>query len=195
MATYLTSDMHFEHKSILNFCPDRPGDTVEEMNELLVQGWNATVSDKDTVWVLGDAVMGKRAESLSWIGKLNGTKILIPGNHDYCHPISHNKWADWKVKYMEAGFGSIIVPTKQQPSVIAQFTGVDVLMCHFPYTLGEYDDRDFSDWAPKDNGLPLIHGHVHQTWKVNNNQVNVGMDVWEHKPVHIDTVLDIIAMM
>ena len=193
MGIYLTSDLHFGHANVIGFC-DRPFDTVDEMNEALVQLWNETVGVKDTVWVLGDIVMGKRAETLKYVTRLNGTKVLIPGNHDYCHPMN-KKHTEWTPKYIEAGFGAIWAPKPDNTSVSVNFQGVNAYMNHFPHALGEYDDRDFDKWAPKDDGTPLIHGHVHNTWKVNKNQVNVGCDVWDLKPVHLDTILEIINGM
>lgn len=41
---FFTSDNHFYHKNIRKFCPEtRKGETVEEMNELMIQKWNETV--------------------------------------------------------------------------------------------------------------------------------------------------------
>lgn len=36
---------------------------------------------------------------------------------------------------------------------------------------------------PADAGLVLLNGHVHERWKVNGRQVNVGVDVWDYRPV------------
>ena len=56
---YLTSDLHFNHVNILKYEPvNRPFETLEEMNETLIANWNAKVSAKDTVYVLGDLAMG-----------------------------------------------------------------------------------------------------------------------------------------
>lgn len=183
METWFTSDMHFGHVRIIDFC-NRPYGSLEEMNEDLVELWNKTVAPEDFVWVLGDAVMGKREETLKYIGRLNGTKVLVPGNHDYCHPM-HKKSDSWAQKYIDAGFSDVT-------TTIVDLEGYsrDIKMSHFPNTLGMYDDRDFEKWAPTEFDL-LIHGHVHQAWKVYGNQVNVGMDAWDLKPVHIDEILDL----
>jgi calcineurin-like phosphoesterase family protein len=58
----------------------RPWDNTEDMDEALVANWNAVVRPKDTVYHLGDVVINRRA--LATIARLNGTKILIKGNHD-----------------------------------------------------------------------------------------------------------------
>jgi len=39
---YLVSDIHLDHDNIIDYC-DRPFSSVEEMNETLVEHWNAVV--------------------------------------------------------------------------------------------------------------------------------------------------------
>lgn len=60
--------------------PMRPFSSVEEMDEALVENWNQTVAKVDTVYHLGDVVFPRK--SLETLGRLNGRKILIGGNHD-----------------------------------------------------------------------------------------------------------------
>ena len=82
---FLISDTHFGHSNILTFTDNegkrlREFDTVEEMDELMVQRWNSVVRPQDKVYHLGDVVMHKRA--LPILARLNGEKVLIKGNHD-----------------------------------------------------------------------------------------------------------------
>ena len=46
----------------------------------VMEQWNKTVTKRDKVYVLGDACF--TMEAIEDIGNLNGTKILIRGNHD-----------------------------------------------------------------------------------------------------------------
>lgn len=79
--TWFTADTHFGHANILGFEPNqRPFNTVEEMNEVLIEKWNSVVREKDTVYHLGDVAFGKH--SLPLIKRLNGKKRLCLGNHD-----------------------------------------------------------------------------------------------------------------
>lgn len=107
-------------------------------------------------------------------------KIHLTGN---CHPMHGGKALKWAEIYTNAG---LLINTTQVRDHIA---GKDVLFCHFPLTTDEYDDRDFDKWRPTDAFDVLLHGHVHQAWKVNGKQVNVGVDVWGLKPVHIEEAL------
>lgn len=84
--TFIISDTHFSHKGIVKFLradgvtKERPWDTIEEMDEALVANWNSVVGPKDKVYHLGDVVINRSA--LPILARLNGTKILVKGNHD-----------------------------------------------------------------------------------------------------------------
>jgi len=88
MTIYFTSDTHFNHKRILEYC-DRPFDTVSDMNEALIKEWNNTVTDEDIIYHLGDFTF---KEHVSFLSRLNGQKHLILGNHDVR---KHAFNADW----------------------------------------------------------------------------------------------------
>jgi calcineurin-like phosphoesterase family protein len=85
MTTFLISDTHFGHAGVTKFLNKdgsklRPWDTVEEMDEALVKNWNSVVSPTDKVYHLGDVLINRRAFPI--LGRLNGRKVLIKGNHD-----------------------------------------------------------------------------------------------------------------
>lgn len=78
---WFTSDTHFYHTNIINFCR-RPFESIEEMNETLIANWNKVVGTNDIVFHLGDFCLG---DSTKWNGildRLNGKIYLILGNHD-----------------------------------------------------------------------------------------------------------------
>lgn len=76
---YFIADTHFGDDRIRRY-ENRPFETVAEMDAELIRRWNEMVSNEDTVYVLGDfGADGYEAEVLS---KLNGTKLLVKGNHD-----------------------------------------------------------------------------------------------------------------
>ena len=83
MKTFVTSDLHFHHKSIITFCPKtRPFIDVDHMNSEMIRMWNEIVSPDDLVYILGDIAFcnGNRAAEI--LNSLLGRKILIKGNHD-----------------------------------------------------------------------------------------------------------------
>jgi calcineurin-like phosphoesterase family protein len=83
MTEFITSDLHIGHANIWKpEYANRPVSSTEEHDEFLISNWNEIVRPEDFVYVLGDVCMGKIAESLPRLGSLNGTKILVFGNHD-----------------------------------------------------------------------------------------------------------------
>lgn len=84
-AIFLVSDTHFGHAGVCRFLREdgtklRPWDNPEEMDEEMVKRWNDTVRPNDKVYHLGDVVINRKA--LKTLGRLNGEKVLIKGNHD-----------------------------------------------------------------------------------------------------------------
>jgi calcineurin-like phosphoesterase family protein len=78
--TFFIGDTHFGHKNIISFC--RPEfNNLDEMHETIITRWNKTVSPKDKVYFLGDFCMNKTYIA-EFAPQLNGTKIMILGNHD-----------------------------------------------------------------------------------------------------------------
>ncbi|MCR4617261.1 MAG: metallophosphoesterase family protein [Lachnospiraceae bacterium] len=75
MSTYFIADTHFSDDSILRY-ENRPFENIDEMNKVLVDNWNKTVSKDDTVFLVGDVGEEK------YLRELNGEIILIRGNHD-----------------------------------------------------------------------------------------------------------------
>ncbi len=76
---FLCSDLHLGHE---NLCSGLRNMSAKESDELLIKNWNNTVSKRDVVYVLGDIVMEKPKLLESYLQRLNGTIIVIGGNHD-----------------------------------------------------------------------------------------------------------------
>lgn len=82
---FVVSDTHFGHANILTFQdsfgnPLRPFSSVEEMDEFMVDKWNSVVRPTDKVYHLGDVSMNR--SSIATVGRCNGHKRLVMGNHD-----------------------------------------------------------------------------------------------------------------
>ena len=78
---WFTSDHHFGHANIIQFS-NRPFGTVEEMDESLVEKWNAVVKTGDVVYHIGDLFWTPASQAKSLRQRLNGRICLIRGNHD-----------------------------------------------------------------------------------------------------------------
>lgn len=194
---YFTSDPHYWHANVIRYCT-RPHASVEAMNEDMVLKWNQTVTPEDTVYVLGDFSLAFRAVE-TFSQRLMGTKILVPGNHDFCH--SYHKKSrtkenqeKWIQKYRDHGW------VVEEEQVLQFFDGLGfVKMCHHPYA-GPYEIENGGDkyekWRPKDNGDLLLCGHVHEKWKTRKSpagtlMINVGVDVHGFVPVSLDQIIAI----
>jgi len=80
--TWFISDTHFDHANIIDYCA-RPFADVDEMNNILVDNWNATVKQQDKVYFLGDIAFGRGSRPKDyWLNKLSGDIVYIRGNHD-----------------------------------------------------------------------------------------------------------------
>lgn len=84
-SVWLVSDTHFGHAGVCRFLRNdgtklRPWDNPEDMDEAMIKAWNETVRPGDKVYHLGDVVINRRA--LATLGRLNGDKVLVKGNHD-----------------------------------------------------------------------------------------------------------------
>jgi calcineurin-like phosphoesterase family protein len=190
VTRFFTSDQHFGHVNIIQFC-GRPARDIDEMNELIIDNWNNTVGVDDEVWVLGDFALGKIRETLPLVGLLNGTKHLIAGNHDRCWH-GHKKGVNSAVRqYLDAGFTSV---EDRGAIVLRDATGFSVgaLLNHFPYTEDARHADRYSEFRPVDNGSWLIHGHVHTEWLQHGRQINVGTDVWGLTPASEDQIVGLI---
>lgn len=134
---FFTSDTHFDHANIIRYC-NRPWDTVEEMNEGLVERWNAKVGPDDTVFHLGDFCFAGSAEWKKWRNKLNGHIILVRGNHDRKMSSS-----------MEGLFEAVF------PQLQLTIDGRSVYLNHYPFlTYG-------GCWRNEKDAVWQLFGHVH----------------------------------
>lgn len=94
---FFCSDHHFWHKNILTFTRGdgstlRAFRDIDHMHEHIIARHNATVSPEDKVYFLGDVSMSTKAHHLEILGRMNGVKVLIKGNHDLCKPEQYLKY-------------------------------------------------------------------------------------------------------
>ena len=83
---YFIGDLHLFNRNQtgegVNY-DGRPFATVAEMNQYILEHWNAKITNGDTVYILGDMAMRGRNEALiALVAQLKGRKILFRGNHD-----------------------------------------------------------------------------------------------------------------
>ena len=184
---YFTADLHLGHANIIRYCR-RPFPTVGAMNGALIANWTEIVRGDDEVWVLGDVAMGRITETLPLVAKLPGRKHLVPGNHDRCWPGHSCVRPEHVAIYEDVGF------TIHPPMVRTELGGHEVLLCHLPVAGDSRDADRYGLHRPMlDADTWLLHGHVHEKWRVEGRQINVGVDVWDYRPVAESALLGLIA--
>lgn len=88
MKTFLIADTHFGHTNVLSFLKEdgtklRPDFyNIYHHDEVLIENWNSVVGVNDKVYHLGDVGFKSFSQLQAIFNRLNGTKVLIKGNHD-----------------------------------------------------------------------------------------------------------------
>lgn len=161
MATFFTGDTHFGDRRPIRV-DRRPFASVAAMDEALVERWNETVSVTDEVWHLGDFALGPPPERIAeLLAMLNGAKHLIVGNNDALPTLAAPGWAS--VQH----YAEIVVD------------GRALVLCHYP----------FRTWNGVGRGAINLHGHSHGRLKPAPRQYDVGVDVFDYRPVALATIL------
>lgn len=168
---YLTSDQHFNNYNILKYeATSRPFDSVAEMNEALIANWNKTVKPTDTVYVLGDFIMGVAEKTAEILDRLNGTIKLVRGNHD-----SRTKLKIYEERGIEI-----------KELAYLEYKGRFFIMCHFPN-----ENKEFIEMIRRDNSECIwLYGHLHGNAPKGyvNGTYHVGVDTNDLIPISIEQI-------
>jgi len=139
---FFISDTHFCHSNILKFTDDsgnliRGGkfSSIEEMNETMIQNWNAVVKPQDKVYHLGDVFVGVQHQDVATaiMTRLNGHKALYLGNHDHIKQPAYHKF-----RYIELWSGG-------------RFKPHNFVCSHIPLRPDQMRNGEYN-----------VHGHIHQ---------------------------------
>lgn len=171
---WLISDTHFFHSNILKFTDDNGElirgklfDTVEQMNECMLDNWNSVVKPGDIVYHLGDVMMGNKEEFKKYWKQLNGSKRLIVGNHDDIKWMAQNEL-----------FTKILM--------WRMFTEFGLLLSHVPI-----HQSGLRRGSPTDETAPMllnIHGHIHQNPSPTEHHRCVCVEQINYTPINIEEV-------
>jgi calcineurin-like phosphoesterase family protein len=138
MKKWITSDLHFGHANIMKFCPvTRFGFTdTDHMREVMISEWNRDVKPDDETFILGDFAFLPSKDAIAILRRLNGTKILIEGNHD-------------RKLLNDPGFRNEFKEIHQY--LRYNHDGQLVIMMHYPIW----------EWDQMHRGAVHFYGHVH----------------------------------
>lgn len=155
---WFTADLHLWHSNIIKYC-NRPFQSVEEMNEIIIMNWNRVVVPGDIVYILGDFAMKTSVQEIRKVLKyLNGKKYFILGDHDK---------QIWKCSDLLEE----ITPLKK------------ITIDNIPITLCHYCMRVW--WKSHFNAF-LCYGHSHGYLEAIGKSHDVGVDNNNFIPISFD---------
>lgn len=167
--TWFISDTHFGHANIIKYS-NRPYSHVDEMNEALIQNWNALVKPDDIIYHLGDFAFMQWRDFSQMVWKLNGHIQFIRGNHD--------KMIDQhEVELLRSGKIETI-----QNYLEIKPAGQMIVLFHYGQRV----------WNKSHHGSIHLYGHSHGSLPPHGKSVDVGVDckeiTAEYRPIHLDEV-------
>lgn len=172
---YFTSDLHLNHQNVIRL-QNRPFETVEEMNQALIDNINARVRPEDTLYILGDISFRGTVDSANaYLRKINCKNLYyIKGNHDR--------------QYDETLFKGVYDITELK--VVVDGEKQSVVLCHYPML----------EWNHYYRGAIHLHGHIHSLTGGYNQKnkdegirrYDVGVDANYYMPV---SLLEIVKFM
>lgn len=187
---FFTSDTHYGHSNICSATTNwaegngytRKFDSLEDMNQTLVDNINNKVGENDILFHLGDFSFGGYDNILEFRNKINCKNIhLVLGNHD--HHISRNKG---DVKRLFTSVNDYINLDLRRASRIEK-NRVDkfrFVMMHFP----------IASWENMNQGVIHLHGHVHlppHQRIASGRAMDVGVEGNSLEPIKLEEILDL----
>ena len=166
---YFTSDWHFNHDK--DFIWKKRGyNSVEEMNDDLINKICSTLDEGDELWVLGDLVMGDIDKAAAVLSRIPYSVHFLVGNHDTLKRVNLYNSLGW---------------INHERTIQVTDGSWDFYLSHYPTVTMNYDD------VKKHHPLINLHGHTHYQNKFYNDNpymYNVGVDSQNGYPVSIDKI-------
>ena len=165
--TYFISDTHFGHKKLAEKFTDRDGtkarpfESVEKMDNTMVEIWNRIVNTNDKVIHLGDIVMN--SGNLDVLYRVKGEKELILGNHDSTNMSEY-------LKHFKKIMAYKTLVTK---------SGIKILLSHIPVHCDAFPRWDIN-----------VTGHLHNKHINDSRYINICVEQTNYSPITLDTILN-----
>lgn len=168
---YFISDTHFYHKSIIPYC-NRPFSSIENMNKKLIDNWNNTILDSDTIYFLGDFSFTNTEMTKEICNQLKGYKIIIRGNHDRDRG---------EISWKNIGFQEVLNNPHKLYYIDKKSNLRYIILSHEPQYI---NDNEFN-----------LHGHIHDTLLSSeypdmnsNNHLCVCVEKINYRPISFETI-------
>lgn len=177
MSNYITSDLHLQHKRIIEFCPESRGHfaSTEEMTEGIINNINSVVTDNDRLYILGDIAFCPPGQAVDYLKRINGEKVIIWGNHD------RKLRGSTEFEYQKSLMGVIDNRDYLATHFKVDDKNCNVVMMHFP--IYSWDGVRFGGFH--------FFGHLHSKqfkW-VRGRSCDIGLDSNNMMPHKIDDLI------
>ena len=193
--TFFTSDWHLGHYKAIEY-DKRPFESLNDMHETLIKRYNSTVTENGICYFLGD--MGNKTEDIrKVISRLNGTKVLLLGNHDKGMTTMYNCGFDVVLYHASIYIGDNRVTMSHCPLLGVHREDTTLMN----KVMKETADNWHGEGRPKhrmsaikDEGQYHLHGHIHsrpdkpQSQKILGRQYDVGVTANKYTPVSISQI-------
>lgn len=175
---FITSDTHFCHDK--EFIVYRRGfENIHEHDSQMVDRWNEVVKPDDIVYHLGDIALDDIPQAAKWISYLNGTILLVSGNHDTQAKMNYFKNECHNLMAVNGVYNHSF-------AAMLKLNKINYYLSHYPTLTSNYDEQYFIQH------IISLHGHTHspKTWEDANNPFlyNVAVDAHGGYPIHIDQI-------
>jgi len=185
---FFTSDTHYAHSNICSATTNwsvndgyaRKFDSLEDMNQRLVDNINNMVGEDDILIHLGDWSFGGFDKVQEFRDRIVCKNIhLVLGNHD--HHIERNK------EGIQSLFSSVqnYLRLEVRRPINKATTEKFIFVCmHYP----------IASWHDMNQGVIHLHGHVHLPANLRiaeGKAMDVGVDGNELEPISMDEILSI----
>jgi len=180
---WFTSDLHFGHARILEYCR-RPFATVEEMDNALITNWNLLVRPEDTVFVVGDfSLASKQHQIRKYRERLRGSIVLIRGNHDSRKGFIAFDQVEDLLRVRVTTEQPMLRPLDGQPYMLREQQ--TLVLCHYGMEV----------WEGAHKGAWHLHGHSHGTLPRRGRRMDVGVDCHSFAPVSFAQVANVLSQV
>jgi len=171
---YFTADTHFWHHNVIKMSR-RPFNSLNEMHAALITNWNSVVAKTDEVYILGDfAYKGQPQQVNQILGKLNGKKYLVRGNHD---------------RYLDQPDFDLTAFEWVKDYDVISYKDARFVLFHYPIL----------EWAHYHRKSAHLYGHVHNNVShdpelkdrfavLGQRAINVGVDCNDLRPIGAEEV-------
>lgn len=175
MKTYFTSDFHLGSSNVIEYS-HRPFENAGHMNDVLIRRVNQMLDKHDVLFHVGDFMLAgydrhdvkhdySDIKIETYLDQIKPHIILLNGNHDS----NHNCHAMCNYVYVNLNKNWKNISVSHLP-ITKSYESLKIHLC----------------------------GHVHFKWLANFDKntnvlnINVGVDVWDYRPVDSETLVKVI---